>query len=100
MDTPEKDRAQGKWEELKGKVKKNVGDLVDDESMEAEGMAEEHLGKAHQKGAEAAAQAEGAWQETKGKIKGAIGDLTDDETLEAEGKVDELKGEARQKTNW
>lgn len=40
-----KDQASGAWDELKGKVKKNVGDALGDTSMEAEGRMEEAGGK-------------------------------------------------------
>ncbi|MEM1041103.1 MAG: CsbD family protein [Bacteroidota bacterium] len=40
-----KDQAAGALGEMKGKVKKNVGDLVGNESMEAEGRMEEAQGK-------------------------------------------------------
>lgn len=37
--------AKGTWNELKGKLKKNFGDLIDDDSMYEEGKKEELLGK-------------------------------------------------------
>ena len=43
------ERIKGAAEELKGKVKKGVGDLVDNEQMEAEGEAERLKGQARQK---------------------------------------------------
>lgn len=41
-----KEKASGAFDEIKGKVKKNVGDAFDDHSMQAEGTAEEMAGKA------------------------------------------------------
>ncbi len=39
------DQAGGAWDEFKGKVKKTVGDLTDNASMEAEGRMQEAAGK-------------------------------------------------------
>jgi uncharacterized protein YjbJ (UPF0337 family) len=44
-----KERIKGAGEELKGKMKKGVGDLVDNEQLEAEGEAERLKGQARQK---------------------------------------------------
>ena len=41
-----KEQAAGAFDELKGKVKKNVGDAFDDRSMQAKGAAQEMAGKA------------------------------------------------------
>ncbi|WP_412069652.1 CsbD family protein [Rubrivirga sp. IMCC43871] len=41
-----KEQAAGAFDEVKGKIKKNVGDAIDDHSMEARGAAEEMAGKA------------------------------------------------------
>jgi uncharacterized protein YjbJ (UPF0337 family) len=43
------ERIKGAAEELKGKVKKGVGDLIDNEQMEVEGEAERLKGQARQK---------------------------------------------------
>ncbi|MFF7178536.1 CsbD family protein [Streptomyces sp. NPDC008121] len=45
--------AKGKAEEMKGKLKKGVGDAVDDREMQAEGRREEVTGQARSKAAEA-----------------------------------------------
>ena len=44
-----KERVKGAAEELKGNIKKGVGDLIDNEQMEAEGEAERLKGQARQK---------------------------------------------------
>ena len=41
-----KNQAAGAFDEMKGKVKKNVGDALDKHKMQAEGAAEEMAGKA------------------------------------------------------
>jgi len=40
------DRAKNKAEELKGKVKEGVGDATDNESLQAEGVADQVKGRA------------------------------------------------------
>jgi len=40
------DKAEGKIDELKGKVKEGVGDATDDERLEAEGETDQVKGKA------------------------------------------------------
>jgi uncharacterized protein YjbJ (UPF0337 family) len=42
------DRTEGKWDELKGKVKEGVGDATDNESLEREGKQDQVGGKAEQ----------------------------------------------------
>jgi len=44
------DDFRNKAEELKGKTKENLGDLTDDESLEAEGHADQAKAKAKQAG--------------------------------------------------
>ena len=41
-------RLEGKWDQLKGKIRSTWGDLTDDERTKAEGMAEEMKGKGEQ----------------------------------------------------
>jgi uncharacterized protein YjbJ (UPF0337 family) len=43
-----KDKAEGAWDETKGKVKEAVGDATDDESMQGEGVADQVKGKGEQ----------------------------------------------------
>lgn len=63
MSIPNKDEVEGKFDQLKGKVKEGVGDLTDNESLEAEGEAD---------------QVSGETQETWGKFKRGVGDTIDD----------------------
>jgi len=62
-DSSTRDRAEGMFDEGKGKVKQGVGDLTGNEQMKGEGMMDEMKGKGEQ-----------AW----GDIKDAAGDLKDD----------------------
>jgi uncharacterized protein YjbJ (UPF0337 family) len=57
------DKAKGKLDELKGKAKDKVGDLTDDESLQAEGKKDRLKGKGKQ-----------AW----GTLKNTGQDLKDD----------------------
>ena len=52
-----KEQASGAFEELKGKVKKHVGDALDDHSMQAKGAAQEMAGKAKKAAGDAHADA-------------------------------------------
>jgi uncharacterized protein YjbJ (UPF0337 family) len=62
-DSSTRDRAEGKFDQGKGKVKQGVGDLTGDERMKGEGELDEMKGKGEQ-----------AW----GDIKDAAGDVKDD----------------------
>jgi uncharacterized protein YjbJ (UPF0337 family) len=43
------DEAEGKFHDLKGKVKKKLGEVANDPDLEAEGRAEEISGKVQEK---------------------------------------------------
>jgi uncharacterized protein YjbJ (UPF0337 family) len=63
------DKAEGKWDQMKGKVKEGVGDATEDESLEAEGKKDQLKGKGKQ-----------AWGEVKNagqRVKEAAKDATD-----------------------
>ena len=62
MSIPNKDEAQGKWEQVKGTVKDKVGEVTGDHDLEAEGEVQ---------------NAEGESQETWGKLKRGVGDAVD-----------------------
>ena len=62
-DSSTRDRAEGMFDQGKGKAKQGVGDLTDNEQMQGEGQMDELKGKGEQ-----------AW----GDIKDAAGDLKDD----------------------
>jgi len=62
-DSSTRDRAEGMFDQGKGKVKQGAGDLTGDDRMKGEGMMDEMKGKGEQ-----------AW----GDIKDAAGDLKDD----------------------
>jgi uncharacterized protein YjbJ (UPF0337 family) len=93
------DRIKGAAEEALGNVKQGVGNLIDNEQMQAEGKATELKGEARQAAAKASERAEGVAEEVGGNIKQGVGNLIGNEQMQAEGKATELKGEARQKAN-
>ncbi len=62
MAIPNKDEAEGKWEQVKGTVKDKVGEVTGDRDLEAEGKAQ---------------NAEGETQETWGKAKRGVGETVD-----------------------
>jgi len=92
-------RIEGAAEELGGKIKGAVGNLIGNEQMEAEGKATELKGEAKQEAAKAAERGKGAVQEVGGALKKGVGSAIDNEQMEAEGKAKELEGQARQKAN-
>ena len=47
------DKLKGNWDQLKGKVKQQWGDLTDDDLTYAEGKSDELLGKIQEKTGEA-----------------------------------------------
>jgi len=49
MKSSTKDRAEGKFHEVKGKVKEIVGELTDNPDLEAEGTGEKIAGKVQEK---------------------------------------------------
>lgn len=62
MSLPNKDEAEGKWEQVKGTVKEKVGEVTGDRDLEAEGEVQ---------------NAGGETQETWGKFKRGVGDAVD-----------------------
>lgn len=62
MSIPNRDEAEGKWEQVKGTVKEGVGEVTGDRDLEAEGEVQ---------------QAEGETQETWGKVKRGVSDTID-----------------------
>ena len=62
MAIPNKDEAEGKWEQLKGTVKDKVGEITGNRDLEAEGEVQ---------------NAEGETQETWGKVKRGVSETVD-----------------------
>jgi uncharacterized protein YjbJ (UPF0337 family) len=66
----DKDRIKGKAQDIKGRVKRQVGEWTGDEELQAEGIAE---------------QAGGKVQNVVGKVKDAARDVKDDIKRSARG---------------
>jgi uncharacterized protein YjbJ (UPF0337 family) len=49
MDKSTQQQAEGKWEQIKGSVKRKYGEAIKDEDMQVEGSLEELAGKIHEK---------------------------------------------------
>lgn len=49
MKSGNRDKAEGKLREIKGKIKEEAGDLTNNRQREAEGKAEKNAGKAQDK---------------------------------------------------
>ena len=62
MSIPNKNEAEGKWEQAKGWVKDKAGEVTGDRELEAEGEAQ---------------RVEGEGQETWGKVERGVGDTVD-----------------------
>jgi uncharacterized protein YjbJ (UPF0337 family) len=92
-------RAEGAAEEIGGKIKKGIGQIIGNEQMEAEGKVKEEKGDAKQEAAKAAERTKGKVQEAVGAVKNRVGAVIDNEQMQAEGRAKELEGEARQKSN-
>jgi uncharacterized protein YjbJ (UPF0337 family) len=92
-------RAEGKAEELGGKIKKGIGKVIGNEQMEAEGLVKEKKGEAKQEAAKSAERTKGKVEEIVGAVKNRVGAVIDNEQMQVEGRAEELKGETRQKAN-
>jgi len=74
-------------DELKGNVKKGVGELTGNEEMEVEGEAQSGAARAKRK-------TKGTLREVGGAVKEGFGTLTGNEVTEAEGTAAKLRGKA------
>jgi uncharacterized protein YjbJ (UPF0337 family) len=74
-------------DELKGNLKKGLGNLTGNRRLEAEGGTQSDDARAKRK-------TKGAVREAGGVVKEGFGKLTGDEATQAEGKADRLRGKA------
>jgi uncharacterized protein YjbJ (UPF0337 family) len=49
MKSSRRDKTEGKFHQMKGKLKEVAGDITDNPKLEAEGMGEKIVGKAQEK---------------------------------------------------
>ena len=92
-------RGEGLAEEIGGAAKKNIGKLIGNEQMEAEGAVTELKGEAKQEAVKTAERVKGTVEQATGAVKAAVGAVISNEQMEAEGKARQLLGEARVKGN-
>ena len=95
----ESNKSEGVAQQIGGKIKKVVGQVIGDESMEAAGAAKQAEGIAREEAAKANERGKGKIEEVIGAVKNRVGHVIDNERLAAEGKATELKGEDRQASN-
>jgi uncharacterized protein YjbJ (UPF0337 family) len=95
-----KEQAKGVGQEVKGKVKEETGDLLDDGRMEMEGKAEKHVGRARQDMARPMEKARGAAREVKGSVKEEVGRSTGNPSLQSEGQAERISGNVKKNNNY
>ena len=104
----------------KGAAKDTIGDIIDDEEMEAEGKVENAVGRARQATNEVVGDVTGRTvtpgipvagsgslseevsataQRAKGAVKDVVGDAIDSPRMEREGEIENAAGRARQQRN-
>lgn len=76
-------------DELKGNVKKGLGNLTGNERLETEGELQST-------GARTRRKTKGALREAGGTVKEGFGKLTGDKATQAEGTAEKLRGKADQ----
>jgi len=75
-------------DELKGAVKKTVGNATGNDDLQTEGQAE-------QTDAKAARETKGAANQAVGGVKAKVGDVLDDESMQAKGEAQKTKGKTQ-----
>src|SRR5690349_8694060 len=93
------ERGEGKAKQVGGAIKKNIGKVVGDRQMEAEGEAKKLEGEAQEEAAKAAERTKGKIEDVAGKAQNRVGQVIDDDEMAAKGKAKELQGKLRQKAN-
>jgi len=84
-------------EKTVGAVQENVGYVIGNERIEAEGKSKRDLGQAELEQAKSFHQEKAAGEQMEGAAKETVGSATNDKKMQAEGTGERLKGEARQK---
>ena len=95
-----KEQAKGVGQEIKGKIKEETGDALDDRGMEARGAAKKFEGQVRQDAARPMEKAEGAAREVKGAIKEDFGRATGNPRLEDEGTDEKISGNIKKNSNY
>jgi uncharacterized protein YjbJ (UPF0337 family) len=76
-------------DEFMGNVKRGLGELTDDEALEAEGAGQARKARFSRK-------VKGSLREAGGRLKEGAGDLLDSPSLRARGEAEQIRGRARQ----
>jgi len=92
-------KTSGNANSITGAIKQNVGSLLGNERMQAEGASTRAQGNAEYKGAQAQGYTEGALDSTGGSIKKNIGAALGNESMRAGGASTEAKGDAKKSWN-
>jgi uncharacterized protein YjbJ (UPF0337 family) len=95
--TNKSERIDGKFEEVGGNLKKNIGHIIGNDKMENEGRVTEMKGQARQAFAETGDKIEGVFKEAAGAVENRIGLLVSNEAMQLEGKAKHLEGKNLQK---
>jgi uncharacterized protein YjbJ (UPF0337 family) len=90
---------QGTVDEIGGSLQKNIGKVIGDEVMEAEGSAKQQAGRKRRKSARIRERVKGGLDEIGGAMKNLAGVLKDDEELKTEGKAAEIRGTTRRNSD-
>ncbi len=93
------ERAEGAFEKLAGTIKRTVGHLLGNETMEAEGRVKELQGDARQASGMAVERAQGAVEQAAGVVANRVGHVIDAPKLQKKGRATAAKGKARVKKN-
>ena len=94
-----KEQARGTLDQVKGKVKEEIGEATGNPNLEDEGRAQKNMGEARREVSQASERAKGTGEQIKGSVKSAVGSLTGNDRLEAEGHVEKTKGKLRSTLN-
>jgi len=95
----EPSKVSGYTDKVTGAIKENVGYIIGNQQMEAEGKIKKEKGNIEVESAKAVEYTKGTGEQIKGNIKEGVGNVIGNEQMQAEGKAERLKGEARKTIN-
>lgn len=94
--TPSEKQTEGRIEQMKGKVQRKVGEMMNDSDLETRGRATEARGEDKEESARTEGKVKGTAKELTGSAVEKVGEMTSDETTRKKGKALRLDGEAQQ----
>eukprot|EP01089_Gocevia_fonbrunei_P020095 TRINITY_DN7356_c0_g1_i1.p2 TRINITY_DN7356_c0_g1~~TRINITY_DN7356_c0_g1_i1.p2 ORF type:complete len:111 (+),score=43.04 TRINITY_DN7356_c0_g1_i1:46-333(+) len=92
-------KASGYTDQAIGAVKENVGYVLGNEQMEAEGKLQRVKGNAEVEGVKAENRVEGTVDQVTGAMKEAAGKVTGNKETEFKGKLEKEQGKAKKAAN-